>query len=509
MPTVTLNPVTRIEGHLAVHVETEPAGGEKAQHRVTKAWCKGEMFRGLETILQGRDPMDAQQITERVCGVCPVSHGMASIRAQEMAYGIKPTLNGRLLQNLTLAANYLQSHVLHFYHLAALDFVDVTAILKYSGTDPNLKQVKSWVETSLASKDPFAAAPFLPRFEVAYLKDADRNVRLLSHYLEALEVRRCCHEMAAVFGARLPHPTALVPGGCTQVPTMERVLTYRARLNRIETFIRNVYVPDMLEVAGEFPEYFDIGKSYGNFLAYGSFPMDDSGATWLPGGTVIAGKHERLDIQRISESVASSWFSSPGGLHPSVGETTPDSTKRDAYTWLKAPRYGDQPMEVGPLARVVVAYNASAEGWVRKEVDAFCAPLKLPIEKLNSVLGRHVARGLEATWLCRQIYAWLDQIDIDGPPAAKFEVPKTGSGYGLVEAPRGALGHWIEIAGGRIKRYQCVVPTTWNCSPRDDRGLPGPVEKALEGTLVQDPKQPMELGRIIRSFDPCIACAVH
>jgi len=283
---VTVSPLTRIEGHLAVHTETEPVEGGVG-HRVTSARCEGEMYRGFEQILHGRDPMDAQQITQRIFGVCPISHGTASIRAQEMAYGIKPNHNGRLLQNLIFAANYLQSHILHFYHLAALDFVDVTAILKYTGADRALKTVKAWVESALQRQESFAAAPLLPRFDGAYVKSDDRNVRLLAHYLEALEMRRVCHEMAAVFGARLPHSTALVPGGVTQVPTEERILTYHSRLKRVAEFVEAVYIPDLLEVAAEFPDYFEIGRGNSNFLAYGAFEMNDSGPKFCGGGVVI------------------------------------------------------------------------------------------------------------------------------------------------------------------------------------------------------------------------------
>lgn len=508
--TVTLSPVTRIEGHLAVHTETEPlALGERQAYRVTQARCEGEMFRGFEQILTGRDPLDAQQITQRICGVCPVAHGIASVGAQEMAYGIRPNHNGRLTQNLILAANYLQSHILHFYVLAALDFVDVTAVLKYTGADRGLKAVKAWIEASLARKDSFPAAPFLPRFEGDYIQSADRNVALLSHYLEALEMRKVCHEMAAVFGARLPHTTALVPGGCTEKPTIERLLSYASRLNRILAFVQEVYLPDLLEVAAEFPQYFDVGRGCGNFLAYGVFPMEDTGDKKLiEPGVVIGGKWERFDPAHIAEHVAHSRYTDGQPKHPSQGETHPAPNKSNAYSWLKAPRYQGHAMEVGPLARVMCNYLAP-NSWVTKEVNDFLAQVKLPAEKLLSVLGRHVARGVEALWVGKQAMKWLDEIEIDAPAAQDFSIPQAGSGVGLTEAARGALGHWLTIEDYRIKHYQCVVPTTWNCSPRDDQGKPGPVEEALNGLTVADPAQPIEVGRVVRSFDPCIACAVH
>ncbi|MBN2447578.1 MAG: nickel-dependent hydrogenase large subunit [Phycisphaerae bacterium] len=506
---VTVSPLTRIEGHLAVHTETEPLAEENAGHRVTIARCAGEMFRGFERILQGRDPMDAQQITQRICGVCPVSHGIASVRAQEMAYGIRPNHNGRLLQNLIFAANYLQSHILHFYHLAALDFVDVTAILKYTGADRALRAVKAWVESALSREDAFAAAPFLPRYEADYVKSDDRNVALLGHYVEALDMRRICHEMGAVFGARLPHSTALIPGGVTQVPTLERVLTYRARLKRVAEFVESVYIPDLLEVAQEFPSYFDIGHGCGNYLCYGVFELNDSGEKLIPPGVVIDGKWEALEPRNISEDVACSRYASGTPRHPSEGITEPEPERSGAYSWLKAPRYRGRVMEVGPLARVVANYMNPKETWIKREVDAVIGSLKLPVNKLFSVLGRHVARGLECRWIAAQASRWLDAIELDAPATCDFDLCERGEGYGLTEAPRGALGHWLTIEDYRIARYQCVVPTTWNCSPRDGQGQPGPVETALEGALLQNPEQPIEIGRIVRSFDPCLACAVH
>jgi Ni,Fe-hydrogenase I large subunit len=512
--TISISPLTRIEGHLAVHAKTETTENgkgkaKKTESRVTEAYCEGELFRGFETILKGRDPLDAQQITQRICGVCPTPHGIASIGAQEMAYGIKPTHNGRLLQNLILAANYLHSHLIHFYHLSALDFVDVKAVLQYEGKDTLLLSLKQWIEAALARNDVFPAAPFLPRYEVPYIKDANVNVSLVAHYVQALEARKIADEMAAVFAGRVPHSTALVPGGVTQVPTMERIVSYRSRLRKVMEFAESVYVPDLLEVAKIFPQYFEIGRGRNNFLCYGVFPMDAGGGNFLKGGAVIDGKWEALNQENILEEVGYSRFTSSPGRHPKDGQTVPEAEKANAYTWVKAPRYRGQPMEVGSLARIMVNYLDPAGTWVKKEIDDFLAAANIPAEKLNSVLGRHVARGLETLWVGKQADKWLDELEVDGPPTCNFTIPKTGYGYGLTEAPRGALGHWLSIDNYLINNYQCVVPTTWNCSPRDDKGQPGPIEHALVGTVVEDPAQPIEVGRVVRSFDPCIACAVH
>jgi ferredoxin hydrogenase large subunit/hydrogenase large subunit len=501
--------MTRIEGHLAVHAKTDPAPNGKKGVRISEVHCEGEMFRGLEQILQGRDPLDAQQITQRICGVCPTPHGIASIQAQEMAYGITPPPNGRILQNLILAANYLHSHILHFYQLAALDFVDVKAVLQYDGKDRVLKGLKQWIQEAIARKDVFPAAPFLPRCEGEYLKNGDVNVSLLSHYVQALDIRRTCDEMAAVFAGRIPHSPAIVPGGVTQVPTIERILSFRSRLKKVMDFAENVYVADLFEVAKEFPQYFEIGRGYGNFLSFGVFPLDANGGRFIKAGAVIDGKWEALDQERIMEEVGHSRFSQPSALHPTTGQTNPSPKKENAYSWIKAPRYRGQPMEVGALARVMVNYLDPSETWIKTEVNKFLAKVKMPAEKLVSVLGRHVSRGLETLWVGKQAFQWLDELEVDGSPTCNFTIPKTASGCGLTEAPRGALGHWLLIDDYRIKNYQCIVPTTWNCSPRDDKGQPGPVEHAITGTIVEDPAQPIEVGRIVRSFDPCIACAVH
>ena len=513
--TIEISPLTRIEGHLAIHTDAETTVTEdgKSGFKIVDARCEGEMYRGFEKILKGRDPLDAQQITQRICGVCPISHGIASCQAQEMAYGIKPSHNGRLLQNLIWGANYLQSHILHFYTLSALDFIDVTALLEYGGKNRTLRDLKAWVANAVKQSEKglmiFPAAPFLPRYDGDYIDDIDINCAFIAHYAEALAIRRIAHEMAAVFGARLPHSTALVPGGCTQVPTLERVLAYRARLANVSKFINEVYFPDVLTAARAFPAYWEIGKSPESFLAFGAFEMDNTGKRFFSAGTVINGQWSELDHEAISEHVRYSKFSSESQQHPSRSDTTADPDKVGAYTWVKAPRYKGHPMEVGPLARIMVMYHNPNDIDVRREVDALIKPLGLVSGRLNSVLGRHLARALEAKWLAVQCEKWIDEIELDKAPANDFDLPREASGYGLVEAPRGALGHWLTISDYKIKNYQCIVPTTWNCSPKDDNGVHGPVEQALIGSYVADSGQPLELARIVRSYDPCIACAVH
>jgi len=500
---IEIDPLTRIEGHLAFKVETE-------EGRVKEAFLSGEMFRGIEVLLKGRDPLDAQQVTQRICGVCSAEHGIASVLAQDMAYGVEPPPNGRLVRNIIGAANFIQSHIVHFYQLAALDFVDVTAVLGYGGRDPSLCSLKRWVQSEVASGSPLAAAPFLPRYEGKYIADAELNLGATRHYLEALEMRALGHRLGAVFAGKLPHAASLVPGGVTESVTADRIAACGAMLGKLRAFIETAYIPDVLAVAAAFPEYFTIGRWNASFLAYGVFP-ESSGARdpFLPAGTVVRGEARPLDPERITEDVGRSRFSSPSGLAPSRGETRPAPEKAGAYSWLKAPRYGGAPMEVGPLARILVAISQGKLPEAKKAVEEVLKALGKTPEDLVSVMGRHAARAIECRLIADKCARWIEMLRPGEPTVAEFRIPEEGRGRGLTEAARGALGHWIEIRGRKVEAYQCVVPTTWNCSPRDDRGQPGPVEQALVGTPIADPSNPIEAARVVRSFDPCIACAVH
>jgi len=500
---ITVDPLTRIEGHLAFKLETE-AG------RVTQAFVSGEMFRGFEVILRGRDPLDAQQITQRICGVCSVEHGIASVLAQERAYGVTPPTNGRLIRNLMQGASYIHSHIAHFYLLSALDFFDVTAITGYAGKDPALNGLKAWVEAELASKTIYPAAPFLPRYAGNYLAEPSLAIGALKHCLEAFEMRALGHQMGAVFAGKLPHASTLVPGGVTETVTAEKIAAYRSLLAKLQAFIESAYLPDVAAMATAFPEYMALGKGCGNFLAYGAFPeAPEASQDLLPAGVLLEGKSAALNPDLIAEEVGSSRYASPSGLRPAAGETVPAPTKPGAYSWLKAPRYQGAAMEVGPLARTLVACHQQPASALRLRVDAFLAGLNLRLDDLVSVWGRHAARAIECKLVADRCAEWVEQLVPGEPTCVDFSVPPTGHGHGLTEAARGALGHWLELRDHKVANYQCVVPTTWNCSPRDDRGQPGPVEQALVGTGVADATNPLEPARVVRSFDPCIACAVH
>ncbi len=500
MARVVLDPVTRIEGHLRVEVDV-------VEGKVARARVAGEMFRGFEAILKGRDALDAPVITQRICGVCPVSHAVASCRALEQALGITPPPNGRLLRSLVLGANFLQSHILHFYHLSALDYLDPTALLAYEGPDPRLRSLRAWLEGEITSGRVLPGAPFVPGWDGGLPDDPGWNLGALAHYLDALEARRTAHRMAARFGGRMPHPTALFPGGVSARVDPAEIEAFRSELEAVRRFVENAYVPDVVAMARRFPELAGLGRGVGRYLSFGAFE-EANGDPWLPDGVAHEGRYEPLDPERIAEHVDRSRFQGSGGAHPRGGRTVAAPDKPGAYSWLKAPRYGGRPAEVGPLARIRVAL-ARGEPRVRAAVEAVGAETGLGERALHGVLGRHVARAMETLLLVERMGTWLDGLRPGEPAVVRPEGAHEGSGAGLVEAPRGALGHWVSVREGRIDRYQCVVPSTWNFSPRDGSGSPGPVETALEG--VEAGEGPMELAvaRVVRSFDPCLACAVH
>ncbi len=500
---IVIDPITRIEGHLKIEVEVENG-------KVVDARSCGEMFRGFELILKGRNPLDAQQITQRICGVCPSSHAQASTLNLDDALGVRPPNNGRLIRNLLLGANYIQSHILHFYHLAALDYVDITAILKYKGKDPKLNKLKAWAEAELRSGRESALAPFMPRYKGDYIPDPEINIQAISHYLQALDMRRKAHEMLAIFGGRMPHEIAIMPGGATETPTVDKITSCKWRIKELQSFIDNVYIPDVITVAKAYKEYFGIGKGCGNLLAYGAFEEDVAGKKkLLSPGTYIDGKLKGFRPNKIAEYVGHSRYSSATGKHPSQGETIPQADKKEAYSWIKSPRYEGKVVEVGPLARMVVTHLKGTNAQVSKLVTQTLKEFDAPLSALFSVLGRHAARALECKVVADRCAKWVSQLNPSKPVHNKFKIPDKGRGMGLTEAPRGALGHWITIENKKIKSYQCVVPTTWNASPRDDKDQRGPIEQALIGTPVADPNNPIEVVRVVRSFDPCLACAVH
>jgi ferredoxin hydrogenase large subunit/hydrogenase large subunit len=504
MRQINLGPVTRIEGHLNIHTTVENGA-------IVDAKCSTEMFRGFEMILRGRDPLDAQQITQRICGVCPYAHGIAASYAQEAAYGLAVPKNGRILHNLIQGANHLYDYLLNFYQLSALDYVDVTSVLRYQGRDEELLHVKQWVKAQLDSGMKFPGTPFLPRLPGPYITNVELNIGALKHYLEALTLQRKANQAVAIFGGKFPHSTAIFPGGCSQNARVELITAYQSLIREVRDFINDKYLPDIVAVAEIFPEYWHIGASKGGFLSYGQFPLSPAldSERFIAPGVLLDGKVRPVDFDRIRQDVKYARYDSGTGLSVRESDTSPSPQKQDAYTWTKAPRYDGRMVEVGPAARVMIDYLQGHNEGIRKRVDAYAASAGIRVEQLNSVLGRHLSRGILGAVIADFLLEESDRIDADAPTMAPLEIPESGEGFGATEASRGALLHYVRIANQKIDMYECVVPTTWNCSPRDDRGHPGAMESALIGTKIRDPEEQIEALRVVRSLDPCIACSVH
>jgi len=502
MAKIVIDPVSRIEGHLKIEAVVE--GGV-----VKEAKSSGMMYRGLENVLIGRDPRDAARIMQRICGVCPTSHGLTAAFALDELYGVAGAIpdNGRILRNLIQGANYVQSHILHFYQLAALDYVDVTAVADYAGNDPALKQVQEFIARG-------HLGPFVPRYEGDYRLSKEENRAAVAHYVEALNMRRLAHEAVAIFGGKMPHNMSIVAGGATGEVTLDRIAAFHWKMDQLLGFIDNVYLPDVLMVARRYSDYFGVGAGCKKFLSFGVFDLDsDPDLTkrkrYLPQGIVRADLTlNRVEPEKITEEVENSWYAGSGPLHPYEGETIPDRDKAGAYSWVKSPRYAGEVLEVGPLARMLAAY-AAGDRQVRGAVDGVLGEFHASPSALFSVLGRHAARAIECKVVAEKCKEWVLQLKPGEPGCADFPLEVTARGMGLHEAPRGALGHWIVSEGGTTKNYQAVVPTTWNAGPKDGKGVPGPIEQSLVGTRVRDQRNPFELVRIVRSYDPCLSCSVH
>ncbi len=466
--TIPIDPVTRIEGHLKVEVTVE--GG-----KVSDAKCFGGMFRGFEQILRGRDPRDATQIVQRICGVCPTAHATASSLALDDAFGVKLTPNGRLARNLILGANFLQSHILHFYHLAALDYVN--------GPD---------------------VAPFIPRYEKNDIRvPKEINDVGVGQYLEALDIRKVCHEMVALLGGRMPHVQGIVVGGTTEIPTAEKISAYSDRFKTVRKFVEEKYLPLVYLLAGPYGDLLKEGVGHKNLISFGVFPMDDNGDTLLKSGVYTDGKDSAFDPAKITEDVKHSFFeNSTSGLHPSKGKTEPNPEKEGAYRFIKAPRYNGKPHEGGPLARMWMTNpDLSAAG--QNALKALGVKKFRDLGDLAfSTLGRHVARAEETLIVANAVEQWLSEVKPGKETFVPTDIPQNAEGIGLTEAPRGALLHYVDIKDQKISNYQIVSATIWNANPRDDKGQRGPIEESLIGVTVPDPKNPVNVGRLIRSYDP-------
>ena len=555
MARVVVDPVTRIEGHLRIEAQVD--GGA-----VTDAWSSGTMFRGIELIVRNRDPREAWIWAQRICGVCTMVHALASVRSVENALQIEIPHNAELVRNLIAATQYIQDHVIHFYHLHALDWVDIANALNAdpSKTSQLAQSLSEWPKSSATY---FKGVQDRVRRLVesrqlslftsgywghpAYKLPPEANLMAVAHYLEALEFQREFIKIHAVLGGKNPHLQTFLVGGMTtsmdpstpQAPlNPERFDFILGVAQTAKTFVDQVLIPDVLAVAGFYPEWFSLGAGPGNYLTYGGFPkgsINDPSNYFLPRGLILnndLSKVHPVDPSKVAEYVTHSWYEYSEGDQvakaPSVGETKPRYTGPKPpyeflevdkkYSWLKAPRYDEQVVEVGPLSRMLVAY-ASGHQEVKTMVDGVLAKFSAPPTALFSTLGRIAARALETQLLANHLPGWIEELrgnmhrgDLRMHNGEKWNPstwPKNARGFGLFDAPRGSLGHWVEIEDHVIKNYQAVVPSTWNAGPRDAKGQRGPYETALLKTPVADPERPLEILRTVHSFDPCLACAVH
>lgn len=499
---IVIDPVTRIEGHLRVEVEV-------TNGKVSDAWSMGTMARGYEILLEGKDPRDCHYVVERICGVCSGVHGWVSSIATENAMGAKLPELARILRNLTMGAMWINDHFLHFYHLSALDYLDITAVANYKGNDPALKAVQAKVATLIQMGD---TAPLTPRYQPDEftVKDPELVTTAVSHYLKGLELFAKGRKLAAIFGGRQPHHATIIPGGVTLLPNPDQIAQFRSLLDEQVAFVKNVYVPDVLAF-GTGPllplAQAGVGGGTGDYMSYGGFPLKD-GEFLFKSGVVYKnnfGNVEQFDPKELVEKVNSSWYKDElGNKHPSEGKTAFDMEKQGAYSFVKTPQYKNTMMEVGPLSRMLV----------HQPKDFMDIVTKYKIKP--GAVARHAARAFETAMICDAMYKWLDELqerigsgDTMIHDDAHWDVPATGEGSGLLEVSRGSLAHFIRIKDQKTDHYQAVVPSTWNFAPRDDKGIRGPVEQALIGVPVPDPENPINVVRVIRSYDPCLACAIH
>ncbi len=554
---IVVDPITRIEGHLRIEAEVD------ATNTITQAYSSGTMVRGIETILKGRDPRDAWAFTQRACGVCTTVHSFASIRSVEDALKIKIPKAANLIRNLMIAQQYVHDHVMHFYHLHALDWVDVVNALKADPkkTSEIQQSISAWRNSSpayfadiQAKVKAIAESGQLSIFanaywgHPAYKLPPEINLLAVAHYLEALDWQKDATKIHTIFGGKNPHPNFVVGGVPMPIDlnsdtalNAERLSIISDSITRMIEFVDQVYLPDLLAIAPYYKEYAAIGEGLGNFLTWGEFPDTDNSDTskYLVPRAVILNRDlkniqqpDPRDFARMQEFVTHSWYKYSGGdgagLHPWQGETTFNYTGpkppyellevEQKYSWLKAPRWNETAVEVGPLARVLAMY-ASGHKQTQDLTNAVLKALDAPITAVFSTLGRTAARGIETKVFADAMRGYYNDLiaaikagdtkTFNGDKWEPTTWPSRAQGFGFMEAPRGALGHWIVIEDGKIANYQMVVPTTWNGSPRDHKGQPSAYEASLLKHKLAKPEWPLEILRTIHSFDPCMACAIH
>jgi hydrogenase large subunit len=550
---ITIDPITRIEGHLRIDCEVD--GG-----KVTKAWSSGQMWRGIELILKGRDPRDAWVFTQRICGVCTTVHAITSVRAVENALGLEVPLNAQYIRNMIITAHGVHDHLVHFYHLAALDWVDIVSALKgdpegaaklgaslsdyKANSVPNIRAVRDKLKTFVDSGElgVFASGYW---GHPAMKLPPDVNLLAATHYIQALEVQRTANKIVTILGSKTPHIQNLAVGGVANAInlnsqstlTLERLFAIKAYIDELGDFVNNAMMNDVAAVGALYAEWTKYGAGVTNYLSVPDLPLDTKGTQFeLPGGYVPAADLTKFQAitsyqdayfrDGVKEAVKHSWYEYTGdnpSLHPFVGQTNPkydDFHDDGKYSWIKAPTFLDKRAQVGPLANVLGMYAAGHQPTKRHltrliEVASKVAGTQIPLAALHSTIGRIAARAVRCAVLHEALQnQWqllLDNITkgdtttFNRPTFPKGEI----RGFGYHEAPRGVLSHWVVIKDGKIDNYQAVVPSTWNAGPRDHNDEPGPYEASLIDNPVADPNLPLEVLRTVHSFDPCIACAVH
>jgi hydrogenase large subunit len=546
---ITVDPITRIEGHLRVDVEVD--GG-----RVTNSWSSGQMWRGIEVILQGRDPRDAWLFTQRICGVCTTVHAITSVRAVENAVGMTIPINAQYIRNLLLAAHGMHDHIVHFYHLSALDWVDIVSALKAdpAAASKLAETISEWPGNSTkqltATKERLQGvvdSGQLGIFANGYWGHSamhlapEVNLLAASHYLQALEYQRKANQVVTILGSKTPNIQNLAVGGVANAINMDNLATLNMKklaqvqvlLNEVQSFIKNVYLPDVIAIGSMYPEWLGYGAGVTNYLSVPDLPLDEAGTEFdLPGGTImnadlgtfkpISSFNDEYFRDNVEEGITHSWYDGDWQRHPWEEETVPNFTDWDddgKYSWVKSPRFQDEPMQVGPLAQVLAGLASGDELFTKYGVYVLeqagkLAGVKLTPKVLHSTLGRHAARCIRCVVLsdlALKHWGLLANNIASGDVEIwrKPEFKGVQKGFGFHEAPRGTLSHWVVARDGVIENYQCVVPSTWNAGPRDAKGRMGPYEASLMGNPVADPERPLEVVRTIHSFDPCLACAIH
>jgi len=547
---IIVDPVTRIEGHLRIDVEMDKGV-------VTKAWSSGQMWRGIEKILEGRDPRDAWAFTQRICGVCTTVHALASVRAVENALDLEVPLNAQFIRNLIVSAHAIHDHIVHFYHLSALDWVDIVSALD---ADPRkaatlAESLSSWhlnnvheltkVQERLKG---FVSSGQLGIFANGYWGHPamklppEVNLIAAAHYLQALEVQRDANRIVTILGGKTPHIQNLTVGGVSNsinmdsqsVLTLERLMNIKSHIDKLQDFVYNAYRVDVAIIGAFYLDWAGYGKGITDYLCVPEMPLDTRGTEFsLPGGYIENGDlasfkpiqsfNDKFFIDGVAESSKHAWYEGEAALHPWQGETEPNYTDfqdEGKYSWIKSPTFYDKPAQVGPLANVLCMAAAGHES-TTKHLNAVMDTLQavaqksVGLEALHSTLGRHAARAVRCGVLLDEMTSQWEMLinNIGKGDTDTFNRPTFPKGeqrgVGFHEAPRGMLSHWIVIEDGRIRNYQAVVPSTWNAGPRNHNDVPGPYEASLLDNPIADPEKPLEVLRTVHSFDPCIACAIH